>query len=65
MLIDGRNRLRACALVKIEPLYTTFEGDESEYIVTLNVRRRHLSKGQRAMIVAMGLALARFRRTLD
>ena len=52
-LIDGRNRLKACELAGVEPIFTTVDTDPIAYILSLNVNRRHLSKGQRAMAVAM------------
>lgn len=53
-LIDGRNRLRACELAKVEPTFQIFEGlDPTSFILSINVERRHLTKGQRAMAVAM------------
>lgn len=55
-LIDGRNRLKACGIAGVEPRFSTFDGDGDAaiaYIISTNVNRRHLSKGQRAMAVAM------------
>jgi ParB-like chromosome segregation protein Spo0J len=54
VLIDGRNRLRACEIAGIEPAVVVFEGDDTrEYIFASNIARRHMSKGQQAMAVAM------------
>lgn len=52
VLIDGRNRRRACQLVNVEPTYQLFTGDAVEFILSANIHRRHLTKGQRAMAVA-------------
>lgn len=54
MLIDGRNRRAACKLVRVEPAYTVLDrvADISEHILSLNIYRRHMTKGQRAMAVA-------------
>lgn len=53
MLIDGRNRIAACAIAKVEPPVAYFEGDDAAaFIISENVNRRHLSKSQRAMAVA-------------
>lgn len=53
-ILDGRNRLRACELAGVDPAFTTYEGDDpAAYVIAENVNRRHLSKGQRAMAVAM------------
>jgi hypothetical protein len=53
MLIDGRNRREACRRVGIVPDYILLDGqDPRAYIVSANIRRRNLTKGQQAMVVA-------------
>lgn len=53
-LIDGRNRLEACGRAVVEPTFTTLpEGQDAvAFILSCNVNRRHLNKGQQAMAVA-------------
>lgn len=53
-LLDGRNRLRACRAAGVEPQFTTWQshGSPLEMVVSLNLRRRHLSESQRAMLGA-------------
>lgn len=52
-LIDGRNRLAACKLAKIEPTFEPLgDRDPVALILSANVHRRHLSKGQQAMAYA-------------
>ena len=53
-LVDGRTRLRACRDLDIEPpIQELDEGtDVVEWIVSANVRRRHLSTSQRAVLAA-------------
>jgi len=52
-LIDGRNRLRACELAGVEPAFEQLgDHDPVAYILSSNVNRRHMSKGQLAMVVA-------------
>lgn len=55
-LIDGRNRLAACAVAEVEPHYATLPPgvDPVAYILSLNVQRRHLNQSQRAMAVVLG-----------
>jgi len=54
VLIDGRNRDRACEIAGIEPTTVLFEGDDPRaYIIASNISRRHLTKGQQAMALAM------------
>jgi ParB-like chromosome segregation protein Spo0J len=54
-IIDGRNRFQACALASLEPTYREYEGKDSDlpaFVVSLNLRRRHLNESQRAMVAA-------------
>ena len=53
-LIDGRNRLAACRIAKVQPTSAQLNGaDPIAYIISANINRRHMTKGQRAMAVAM------------
>lgn len=52
-LLDGRNRLAACEAAGVEPRFETYDGDPIAFIWSLNDRRRHMNKGQRAMVAAM------------
>ena len=52
-LVDGRNRLAACKIAGVEPQFQELNGiDPVSYILSANIRRRHLNKGQQAMVVA-------------
>jgi len=54
VLIDGRNRLRACEIAEVEPTFKNLNGhDAAAFIVSANLSRRNLSKGQQAMALAM------------
>src|SRR5215469_8686107 len=55
LLLDGRNRLRACLDLKREPKVQEFQETDSSvivnYVVSKNIKRRHLNEGQQVMIV--------------
>lgn len=48
LILDGRNRLRACIAAKVEPRFRQHEGDPWEFAWSSNVERRHLEPGSRA-----------------
>ena len=51
-ILDGRNRYPACELAGVAPEYEQYEGDDpGGYALAVNIGRRHLSKGQQAMIL--------------
>ena len=51
-VLDGRNRLRACRALAIEPLVSKWDGSgtEAAFVVSKNLHRRHLDETQRAMV---------------
>lgn len=54
-IVDGRERLRACRELGIEPEYKDvgkLDVPTQSYIVSQNLHRRHLNDSQRAMIAA-------------
>lgn len=54
-VIDGRNRLRACRWLGVEPKTREYQGREEDivtYVLSLNLHRRHLTESQRAMVAA-------------
>lgn len=55
MLIDGRNRLAACELAGVDPTFTYIgeHVDPLAFILSANIARRHLTKGQQAMATAL------------
>lgn len=54
MLIDGRNRRAACKIAEVKPTTKRLNGeDPTAYVLSANIHRRHMTKGQRAIAVAM------------
>jgi N6-adenosine-specific RNA methylase IME4 len=55
-VLDGRNRYRACVAAEVDPRLTQFwpelQGDPLAFVLSKNLRRRHLNESQRAMVAA-------------
>jgi hypothetical protein len=53
LILDGRNRYRACLAAGVEPRTVEFSGaDATAFVRDENIHRRHLTVGQKAMAVA-------------
>jgi hypothetical protein len=51
MILDGRNRYNGCLLKDIEPRFVEFRGaDALGFVISLNLKRRHLDESQRAVV---------------
>jgi ParB-like chromosome segregation protein Spo0J len=61
LLIDGRNRLRACEELSIEPQIAELmeETDPVQYALSHNLHRRHLTTAQRAIVAAKLATISR------
>jgi ParB-like chromosome segregation protein Spo0J len=55
MIIDGRNRERACIKAGVEPRYRPIEFDNHDaaaaYVISKNIRRRHLTPKQKRALI--------------
>jgi DNA modification methylase len=54
-ILDGRNRHKACVALRLKPATKVYAGDLSTeaivaFIISLNLKRRHLDSGQRAFV---------------
>lgn len=54
LIVDGRNRLKACEMIDVEPRVAELNEDTDPvaYAISANIHRRHLDVGQRAIIAA-------------
>jgi hypothetical protein len=54
-ILDGRNRYLACRQAGVEPACEEFEGtfqEARDHVIDANLRRRHMTTSQRAMVAA-------------
>lgn len=62
LILDGRNRLRACEATGTEPVTQVYGGDDPVgFVMSLNLHRRHMTDGQRAMVASRLAGLGRGR----
>lgn len=62
VLLDGRNRLKACEIAGVEPRVTVYEGDDEGAFIRSSNERRHQSTGSRAMSTALSLQADGYRK---
>ena len=60
-VLDGRNRLRACIETGTPPEFREWAGPGTalDYVISMNLVRRHLDESQRAMVAARVATLPR------
>lgn len=62
LILDGRNRERACHDAGVEPRYRDYDGDDPlGFVVSVNLHRRHLNASQLAIVAGRITLLGRGR----
>lgn len=65
-IVDGRRRSLACRLAGVEPTVRHVSPDDAvQYVLSLNLHRRHLTTSQRAMVAAEVATLAKHQKKGD
>lgn len=62
LILDGRNRLKACEMADVEPNFSAWSGEggsPAQFVASKNIHRRHLSKPQIDAIGAEMLPMLR------
>lgn len=58
VVLDGRNRLRACEMAGVQPATRMYNGDDPiGFAISQNLTRRHLTAGQKAAVANDSLPL--------
>lgn len=58
LILDGRNRHRACELAGVQPRFVLFGGESpTAYVISVNLKRRHLNTEQRSVAAARAVPL--------
>jgi hypothetical protein len=55
MILEGRNRYRACLKAGVEPRFGEFKGDDAAataFVISKNIHRRHLTAKQKHDVIA-------------
>ena len=56
MILDGRNRYRACIKAGVEPSFVPLNDDPAGYVISANIRRRHLTPEDKIKYLAQLVA---------
>jgi methylphosphotriester-DNA--protein-cysteine methyltransferase len=56
LILDGRNRYRACIKAGVEPSFVPLNDDPAGYVISANIRRRHLTPEDKIKYLAQLVA---------
>ncbi|MBA8799147.1 ParB-like chromosome segregation protein Spo0J [Agrobacterium sp. RC10-4-1] len=52
-ILDGRNRYKACQMLGFSPRFKEYNGNDAlGFVISLNLKRRHLTESQRSMVAS-------------
>lgn len=55
-ILDGRHRYEACLELDVPPVFTEYQGgDPLGFVLAANVKRRHMTAGQQASMMALAI----------
>jgi ParB-like chromosome segregation protein Spo0J len=59
-ILDGRNRYAACEIACVEAESVIYDGDDPVgYVLAANIARRHMTKGQLAIVIAQACLVSK------
>lgn len=63
-ILDGRNRLAACELAGVDPMFETYDGDDpGGYALAVNATRRNLRPSQRYVVMEQARRLTEIKKS--